>query len=312
MASPFLRDAPWRRFTDAQDGVLTATQALASGISRAAVGMRLRRGEWRRLLRGAYLVDAEHHETPPARAWVRAAALTVPEGVLCGRSAAAVLGLGGGAGPDGHAVEVSVPAGRPVRAQRGLLIHQVGVPAEHTTVVDGMPVTSPLWTIGDLLLRLGRMEAVGVLDAALHDGHVRPGDLAELEPLIAHRPGVVRARRRLEECDGRAESPLETRVRLICVDGGVPPDSLQHPVLNCWGDPLGYGDLAWTGARLIAEADGRAAHDSLPAAYRDRHRANDFRAAGWTIVRFTWADTQHPAYIVSVVRGALAAASKGR
>jgi hypothetical protein len=312
MASLLLPDAPWRRFADSQDGVLALGQALAAGLSWDDVRTRVRRGEWRRLLRGAYLVDAELYEMPPARARIRAAALTVPDGVLCGRSAAVVLDLGGGADPDGHAVEVSVPSGRPVCAQRGLVVRQVGVPAEHITVVDGMRVTSPLWTVGDLVLWLGRMEAVGVLDAALHDGHLRPDDLAGLEPLLAHRPGAVAARRRLEECDGRAESPLETRVRLICADGGVPPDSLQHPVLDCWGDPLGYGDLAWTYARLIAEADGHAAHDRLPAAYRDRHRANDFRAAGWTIVRFTWADTQHPAYIVSVVRRALAAASPGR
>jgi very-short-patch-repair endonuclease len=70
---------------------------------------------------------------------------------------------------------------------------------------------------------------------------------------------------------------------------------------------LGYGDMAWTRARLIGEADGRTAHDTIRAVYRDRRRANDFRAEGWTIVRFTWADTLRPAYIVSTVRRVLAA-----
>jgi very-short-patch-repair endonuclease len=89
----------------------------------------------------------------------------------------------------------------------------------------------------------------------------------------------------------------------------VAPDTLQCPVLDRWGDVLGYGDLAWTRARLIAEADGRFAHDSVPAAYRDRERANDFRGSGWTIMRFTWEDTRRPRYLVAVVRQALAVAA---
>jgi very-short-patch-repair endonuclease len=83
----------------------------------------------------------------------------------------------------------------------------------------------------------------------------------------------------------------------------------SKPVLDRSGHVLGYGDMAWTGARLVAEADGRYAHDSVPAAYRDRERANDFRGSGWTIVHFTWEDTKRPRYIVSVVRRALAMAA---
>jgi hypothetical protein len=298
----------WRAAAEAQDGVLTQAQALRSGLSRSDIWVRQRRGEWRRLLRGAFLIDAELYQEVPDRAWIRAAALTVPDGAVSGRSAAALLGLGGldlTPGP----VEIALPSGWPVVAQPGLSIRQVAVPPEHVTAVDGMRVTSPPWTVGDLLLRLHRYEGVSMLDAALHDGHLTEADLAGFEALLAHRPGVLAARTRLAECDGRAESPLETRVRLICCDGGVPPDTLQQPVVDHWGTVLGYGDLAWTGGRLIAEADGRYAHDSVPAAYRDRERANDFRGSGWTIVRFTWDDTRRPRYIVSVVRRALAVAA---
>jgi hypothetical protein len=299
---------PWRATAEAQDCVLTADQALRSGLSRWDIRIRERRGEWRRLLHGIFLVDADLHSEVPQRARIRAAALTVPGGVVSGRSAAALLGLGG-LDVQAWPAEISRPSGRPVVRRPELEIRQVAVPPEHVTVVDGMRVTSPLWTVGDLLLRLRRYEGVGMLDAALHDGHLTVADLAGLEPLLAHRPGVIAARERLTECDGRAESPLETRVRLICRDGGVPPDVLQQPVLDRSGHVLGYGDMAWTGARLVAEADGRYAHDSVPAAYRDRERANDFRGSGWTIVRFTWEDTKRPRYIVSVVRRALAMAA---
>jgi hypothetical protein len=296
----------WRLFSDAQDGVLTAAQALSTGSSRADISTRVRRGEWQRLFRGTFLVDAEMYPEPPARALIRAAGLAVPRAVVCGRSAARLRGLGGTDERE-WPVELAVPCGRRPRGQRGLCLRQVDVPPEHVTVIDGMRVTSPLWTIGDLLLRLPRMEAVSALDAALHAGHLTTKDLAGLEPLLGHRPGAVEARRRLAEADGLAESPLETRVRLICRDGGVAPDALQHPVRDRRGHVLGYGDMAWTHARLIGEADGRTAHDTIRAVYRDRRRANDFRAEGWTIVRFTWTDTLRPAYIVSTVRRVLAA-----
>jgi very-short-patch-repair endonuclease len=301
-------DHSWRAVAAAQDGVLTLRQAADAGLSPSDVKVRVRRGEWRGLLRGAYLIDADMHTETPPRALIRAAALVVPTGVVCGRSAAAVLGLRGVYLPHGPA-EIAVPSGRPVMARHGLSVRQIAVPGQHVTTVDGMRVTSPLWTVGDLLLWLERMEAVGVLDAAMHDGRLVVGDLVAFEDILAHRPGVVAARGRIRESDGRAESPLETRVRLICVDGGVPPDTLQHPVLDRYGSLLGYGDMAWTAVRLIGEADGRSVHDTTAALYRDRRRANDFRAAGWTMIRFTWADTYTPAYVVSVVRRAHATAA---
>jgi hypothetical protein len=303
------RSAPaWRAVAGAQDGVLTLRQALSAGLSRSGVKVRTQRGEWRALLRGTYLVDADMHDEPPPRSLVRAASLAVPGGVLCGRSAAAVLGLRGMDG-DAAPAEIAVPSGRPVTPRPGLAVRQVAVPAEHVTTVDGMAVTSPLWTVGDLLLSRGRMESVAVLDAALNDGRLVAADVENLDSLLAHRPGVVAARDRIRESNWRSESPLETRVRLICADGGVAPDSLQHPVLDQWGNLLGYGDMAWTRARLVGEADGRSVHGAPPALYGDRWRANNFQTAGWTMVRFTWADTYRPRYIVSVVRQALAAAA---
>ena len=43
----------------------------------------------------------------------------------------------------------------------------------------------------------------------------------------------------------RAESPLETRVRLLATDAGYPPDELQLPERDAYGQVLGFGDLAW-------------------------------------------------------------------
>ncbi len=106
--------------------------------------------------------------------------------------------------------------------------------------------------------------------------------------------------------DGRAQSPLETDVRLIAWDAQLPPDTLQLPIHDVGGVLLGYGDLGWRrdGRRwLVAEADGAEIHDQPRALYRDRHRANDFVATGDVdVIRFTDADCRRPAYVVSTLR----------
>ena len=106
--------------------------------------------------------------------------------------------------------------------------------------------------------------------------------------------------------DGRAESPLESRTRLIVTDADMPPDELQFPVRDKQGILLGYGDLAWRrrGRRtLILETDGREIHDRPEALYRDRHRANDFTTTGEVdVLRSTWEDTIRPAYLLSMLR----------
>ncbi|HEX7744900.1 MAG TPA: DUF559 domain-containing protein [Micromonosporaceae bacterium] len=96
-------------------------------------------------------------------------------------------------------------------------------------------------------------------------------------------------------------------MRLRCVDGKVAPDVLQHEVRDRDGYLLGVADLAWLRARVLAEADGRGPHGTPEAVLADRRRQNLLVNAGWTVLRFTWADTLRPDYIPYTVSGAIAA-----
>ncbi|MFI6237807.1 endonuclease domain-containing protein [Micromonospora sp. NPDC050784] len=189
-------------------------------------------------------------------------------------------------------------------------MHQVTVGPGDVVKVAGIPATSSLRTVSDVILRVDRYPAVSVLDSALNQGRIDPAQLAAIPNLIRGRRGAVVAHACLAEADGRAQSPLETRSRLRCVDGRVPPDALQLEVRDDDGYLLGIGDLGWRGPRLIAEADGRDAHGTPEAAYADRRRQNRLVNAGWTILRFTWQDTLHPSYIPHTVRQAIAAAHR--
>jgi hypothetical protein len=216
-------------------------------------------------------------------------------------SAAELHGIAGlRSGPTIH-VSVPVRAPRPQRPNDPcLVVHQLTVRAGDVCRVGGIATTTPVRTLADLVLRLDRYAAVCLLDSALNRGLVGDADLASIPRLIRGRRGAVAARGYLAEADGRAQSPLETRTRLRCVDGRVPPDVLQLEVRDDDGYLLGIGDLGWRAPRVIAEADGRGPHNTPEAAYADR-RVN----AGWTVLRFTWQDTLDPHYIPWTVRNAM-------
>ncbi|WP_435126421.1 type IV toxin-antitoxin system AbiEi family antitoxin domain-containing protein [Micromonospora tulbaghiae] len=296
------------RMAATQGGFVTAEQALRLGLGREQIRYLVRSGRWTRLSRGCYL-PSPAGPAPVAlrRAMIRATIASLGQGAVAVLSTAAELhGIAGL--PPTAAIHVSVPRDRPHvqrRAEPGLRVHQLTLADADVCRVGGVPVTTPVRTVADVLLRARRYPAVCVLDSALYQGILAENDLSLVLAHLAGRRGAVAARRYLAESDGRAQSPLETRARLRCVDGGVPPDVLQLPVRDEDGYLLGVGDLGWRRARLIAEADGRAPHLTPQAVYADRFRQNRLVNAGWRILRFTWSDTLRPDYIPQTVKHAL-------
>ncbi|MFD0595366.1 type IV toxin-antitoxin system AbiEi family antitoxin domain-containing protein [Catellatospora coxensis] len=299
-----------QRIAERQDGLITAGQCRDLELSTASVKNFLRRGVWRALSRGVYLVDADLRGSSPEspKALVRAAVLTGgPNAVAVLESAAVVHGLHG-LRPQTR-LHVSLPGKLAVpRRLTDLTVvpHQLTLGPEDVTVVDGIRVTTVRRTVADLLLRLDRLAAVSVLDSALHLGLLAEDELAELPALMFGRRGVAVARNWIEQADGRAESPLETRARLRCADAGIPPDDLQASIVGGDGRVLARVDLLWRAARLVGEADGGEVHDRPEAVYRDRQRQNDLVNAGYRVVRFTWSDTLDAEAIPRIVRRALA------
>lgn len=119
---------------------------------------------------------------------------------------------------------------------------------------------------------------IAALDAALH--HPRDGEpmlsSADWEALVARVPR--RLRKGLALVDPRAESPLETLLRLGLVRRGI----LAFIPQFC-PDGWQFVDLL-VGDRLIVEADGKAFHDPEKDAIRDA----GFRALGYTVLRFDY------------------------
>jgi hypothetical protein len=295
------------RIAAGQDGVVTLGQALHVGVSPGEVRCMIKAGRWRRLARAAYLVEAAVDAPDTRRAKIRAAVASFgPEAVAALGTAAELHGIAGLRRTE--EIHVSLP-GPLARARRhgepDVVVHQLSRGPGAITWRYGIPVTTPLATTVDVILQADRFAAVSVLDSALNRRLIDDADFARIPALIRGRRGAVGARRLLGEVDGRAQSPLETRTRLRCVDGKVPPDVVQVDVRDRDGYLLGMGDLGWRAARVVAEADGAGPHGTPDALFEDRQRQNRFMNAGWIVLRFTWADTLRPDYIPYVVREAL-------
>lgn len=87
-------------------------------------------------------------------------------------------------------------------------------------------------------------------------------------------------------------------------------DDIPKPIVN--RDAEGHlVDFRWPGYWLIVETDGYEFHQGHGSFERDREADNDLRAAGWTILRFTYRMLKYrPDYVVATILKALANAGK--
>ncbi|CAO5188812.1 DUF559 domain-containing protein [Frankia sp. AiPs1] len=201
-------------------------------------------------------------------------------------SALSVPGSVGGADDGSEPVHLILPA-RLTRAQpRGIRLHFTDLAATERIEHDGIPLTSPERTLADLVLAApGREAAVAVMDAALHAAMVP--DLRAVRHSVTGRRGYRRVQAWWSLADRRAQSPLETRLRLLFADAGLAPPRPQWAVSDAAGQVIAQLDLAWPALRVAVEAD--LAPASRPAAmmHRERQRANLLAAMHWTVLRFS-------------------------
>ncbi len=249
----------------------------------------LRGPRFRRLYPGIYLPTAESADLA-ARS--RGAALLAPGSlVLSGYSAAALLGAD--CAPVHANAEITVPGGD-FREQPGLTVHRDLLADDEVTAVDGIPVTTRLRTAWDLARWLPTVEAVVALDALAHVGRFSPSRLWRIHdryPRARWRrrvPGVI------DLSDPLAESPMETRARLLLVLRGLPRPVLQHKVFDADGVCIARLDMAYPELRLGIEYDGRG-HLQPWEQDRDARRLNALDAYRWSLIRLTSPDVlRHP------------------
>ncbi len=290
-------------------GIISIEDCRRAGFRFAEVAARCRAGEWVRLARGTYLVNADLRAGPSRAEMIRAAITSFgPRAVIGLGTAAELHGIGGA--PPSRVIHIVTPraTGRGRRVlDSSIRAHQINLRDDEVIVIDGIPVTTAGRTLMDLAGDLDRFGAASAADSVLHRGLVTEDEIATIIARLRGRRGAVIARQALAEADGRAESPLETRVRLRAADGNVAPDQLQYEVRRPDGSFVARCDFAWTRDRLLGEADGVDPHSAPDALLHDRERQNALIALGYRVVRFTWADTIMPETVPRLIRAARAA-----
>jgi len=205
-------------------------------------------------------------------------------------------------------IEVTVPRSTGIAMRAGIRVHRAVAVADDVVQIRGFRVRSVARTIADISARLSLTEAVVVADAALHS---RRTTISALEDWVdRHRgePGVQRLRRVIGFAEPAAESPMESRLRMVLVLGRLQRPKAQVSIYDSGGRLQGRPDLYYEEARLGIEYDGAVHRASLT---EDNRRQNRLLNAGVRLLRFTAADVlQNPASVVQQVRAELRGSSR--
>ena len=208
---------------------------------------------------------------------------------------------------DTAAVDVCGTVTRRSRSSR-LEVHPLpqGEPCQ---LVQGIRVVSAALAVVQVSTRSVAAGLVAV-DAALHAGLV---DDAALAAAMDRAPLGPRQRAKAEAvlamADPRCESPGESLTRILLV-GLAPPVRSQVNIRDEAG-LIGRVDFL-VGERVVVEFDGMvkyAGADGRQALAAEKRRKDRLRAAGYQVVRLTWADLHHPDRVARAIRQAMSRAA---
>lgn len=276
--------------------VFRGSEVLRSGVLTRG---QLRTAAWRRLRPDVY-ADARLPVTHLLH--TRGVALVAPAGAAFGGLTAAVLwGAGDLAGPD-VPVEVVLPPGTRWHPAPGVRMR--------TASMDGALVTDGrlLWTdrtrtAVDLIRRGTLDDAVVLLDQLVQADVVELRDVRAAAAALPRCRGSRQARTAAALADGLAESPRESRLRLLLHRSALPRPVAQYRV-TCAGRFVARVDFGYPEQRLAVEYDGvwHAGPEQFP---KDRQRLNRLLAAGWRVLFVTAADLRRPDELVARIAAAL-------
>ena len=194
-------------------------------------------------------------------------------------------------------VDVTTPTWR--RSRAGLTLHTRKLEKTEITLRHGIPVTSPERTLLDLATTLPPDRLRRIVHEAEVQRITAHAKLVAVLDSHAGAPGSPALRRHVEKGPAPTRSELEDRLLELLHD--FPPHATNARV-------EGYEvDVLFPDRRLVLEADGARFHDTAAARAGDAEKQARLEAAGYRVLRITWADvTSHRDRTVARIRRALA------
>ncbi|CAN5699570.1 DUF559 domain-containing protein [soil metagenome] len=276
--------------------VFRGGQAVRAGV---VTDYQLRKG-YRAVYRGVYVAnDLALTAADRARAaWMWAGGNCV----LTGFSAAAVLGT--------KWLDADRPA-ELVRVNRhspsGIVVRSYDLSPDETCLRRGLHVTTAARTAFDIGRTLSLRQGIPVLDALVRATGIKPSEVTALASTKQGIRGVRRLRDAIALVDGGAESPQESRLRLLLIGAGLPRPETQIEFFDDFGEAFIRVDMGWRQWKVAVEYDG-VQHWSDPVQRAwDIERIALLEAMGWVVIRVSAQMMSAPRVIVERVRARLRA-----
>ena len=192
---------------------------------------------------------------------------------------------------------------------KGIILHSDELWDDESRFTKGVLVTTPARTAFDLGRRRGLTTAVIRLDALMQATNVKPTEVVSIADRHRGARGTVQLREALSLADAGAESPQETRTRLLLTWAGLRPQRTQIEVFDDFGGFVHRIDMGWNDWRVGVEYDGIQHWADPDVRNRDIDWQAEAEALGWRIVRVSSDMLRYrQATIVARTRTALRAA----
>jgi hypothetical protein len=220
--------------------------------------------------------------TPLVRA--QAVLKLVPTGSHISHHTAAELW--GAVVPDDGSTHICLPSDRRRQVRKGVKSHCGNGPA-HTTLRKGIPISTPEQTFLDLAAAgLTLVDLVVAADGMIKVGHTTAERLIEAAAEW-HGRGCRVARRAAGLARNDADSPAETRLRLLLVLAGLPEPKVNLILRARDGSWRRRYDLGYEELQLIVEYDGRQHANDTQQWLTDIFRREELDRMHWRLVVVT-------------------------
>jgi very-short-patch-repair endonuclease len=187
----------------------------------------------------------------------------------------------------------------------GIRLHSDALADDEICQARGVPATTPARTAFDLGRRKGLTTAVVRIDALRQATRLTARDVETLVERHGGARGVVQLRKALALSDAGAESPQETRTRLLLTAAGLRPTHTQIEVFDHY-EFVGRIDMGYLRWKVGVEYDGPQHWTDPSIRNRDLERRAGLSALGWRIVHVNAEMLRYrPAVIVGRTEAAL-------
>ena len=173
------------------------------------------------------------------------------------------------------------------RPAKGIVIHRARLCDEEVTTIDGLPMTTAARTAFDLGRRSTLITAIIRVDALAKATGLKPLDVERVAERHRGARGIVQLREVVDLMDGGAESPQETRTRLLLIAAGFPRPQTQIVVCDELGEFVGRIDMGFKEWKVGIEYDGPQHWTDADIHAHDIDRLADLAAQGWVIIRIS-------------------------